>query len=62
MPTFRRKPRVARFAIFLLCKKYVAQLKNPFRRTSEHNCKFCVRLFERTIKASDLQFAAKCRH
>ena len=23
---------------------------------------FCVRLFERTIKASDFRFAAKCRH
>ena len=23
---------------------------------------FCARLFERTIKASDLWFAAKCRH
>ena len=26
------------------------------------NYEFCVRLFERTIKASNLQFAAKCRH
>ena len=23
---------------------------------------FCVRLYERTIKASDFRFAAKCRH
>ena len=45
-----------------LQKSFISDLENPLRKTSEHNYKFCARLFERTIKASNLRFVAKCRH
>ena len=46
---------------FLLSKN-ISDFQNPSRKMREHNYKFCVRLFERTIKASNLRFAAKCRY
>ena len=42
--------------------KFISDFENPSRKTRERNYKHCVRLFERTIKASNLRFAAKCRH
>ena len=45
-----------------LLSKFISDFENPSRKTRERNYKHCVRLFVRTIKASDLEFAAKCRH
>ena len=45
-----------------LLSKFISDFENPLQKTREHNYTFYVRLFERTIKASNLRFAAKCRH
>ena len=45
-----------------LLSKFISDFENPSRKTRERNYKHCVRLFERTIKASNLRLAAKCRH
>ena len=45
-----------------LLSKFISDFENPTRKTRERNYKHCVRLFERTVKASNLPFVAKCRH
>ena len=45
-----------------LLSKFISDFENLSRKTRERNYQQCVRLFERTIKASSLQFGAKCRH
>ena len=45
-----------------LLSKFISDFENPSGKTREHNYKHCVRLFEITIKASNLRFVAKCRH
>ena len=45
-----------------LLSKFISDFENLSRKTRERNYKHCVRLFERTIKASNLRLVAKCRH
>ena len=45
-----------------LLRNFISDFENPSQKTRERNYKFCVRLFERIIKASNLRFASKCRH
>ena len=45
-----------------LLSEFISDFENPSRKTNERNYKHCVKLFERTIKASNLRFVAKCRH
>ena len=41
-----------------ILSKFISDFENPSRKTRERNHKHCVRLFERTIKAGNLRFAA----
>ena len=45
-----------------LLSKFISNFENLSQKTRERNYKFCVKLFERTKKASNMHFAAKCWH
>ena len=45
-----------------LLSKFISDFENPSQKTRERNYKHCVSLYERTIKARNLRFGAKCRH